>query len=457
METVHLLLVALIAVGIGPKAENLGARPPSESKLASQSAETLIGRFQQESQQTIGVDTSVTMEGFIGFDAPLSFGVGLLGVPPPKVSPVMRELVRRGLAALPALLDHLTDDRPTRLVIKGNRAIGSMQFFKAEYDPKDLDAKELPVGVNRVNAEAAWEEMFQEYRIKVGDLCFVTVGQIVNRRLNAARYQPSGMFYVNSPVRTPALAASVRADWTGLTAAEFTAHLIRDLERNEDNWYNMSVLQRLLFYDPPAGVAQAVKLLNRGVYNPKPISDLTTKLWATVDEQEREKLLDDFWSVHDESARRAVEQAVAIDSTPLAPEDIELYLEGAVFQKRAAELTARRFPEANKTPSFSQLWMRCRDQCEVVETVSADRSAEIDGAVRDLLNRTLVLSTDDAEDKISQCRLAVECAKRFVPERRWKGITRTYGKLRPDNVRAMQALLHTLAAEPSLQLTAAPQ
>ena len=253
----------------------------------------------------------------------MSFGGGLLGGPLPKISPVMRELVRRGLAAVPALLDHLSDARPTKLLVAGNHyPTGSRfggQFFNEEYDSKDFNVKKLLAGVHRINAESPGEDTFDEYRIRIGDLCYAALGQIVNRRLNAARYQQSGITYVNSPVRTPTLAAAARADWQGVTATEFTAYLVRDLERNEDNWSNMSMLQRLLFYDSPEGAAQATKLLDRGVYNHKPVSDLTKKLWATADDQEREKLLDDFWSTHDESARHAAEQAVVIDSNATHP------------------------------------------------------------------------------------------------------------------------------------------
>lgn len=451
------LAAALLAIALGLAASSLAARPPPASRLADFSTEALIGRFQQESEQTIGANTSVTMEGFIGVEAPLKFGGGLLGVPLPKVSPVMRELVRRGVSAVPALLDHLTDARPTKLLIKQKRAFGSTQFFDAEYDPRDFAANELPTGVHRINAEIEHEEPFQEYRIRVGDLCYATLGQIVNRRLNAVRYQPSGMFYVNSPVHTLALAAAARVDRGGLTATEFTAYLMRDLERNEDDWNSMSVLRRLLFYDPPAGVAQAIKLLAQGIYDPTPIVDLTTKLWATADEQEREKLLDDFWSTQDESARHAVEQAVMAASTPLTPEDIEVYPEGGAMQKRAVELAARRFPGGNKTPGSSQLWLPCREQCEVVETIAAERSAEIDTAVRDLFHRTLALRADNGEDTLSRCRLAMECAQRFVPARRWREIARAYGKLRRDDLRAMQVLLSTLAAEPAFRPPAAPR
>lgn len=69
--------------------------------------------------------------------------MGMLGPPPPKVPPQMSELVRRGPFALPELVRHLDDRRPTNFE-GGNKPSGKQigvnafmfMDFSDEYDPR---------------------------------------------------------------------------------------------------------------------------------------------------------------------------------------------------------------------------------------------------------------------------------------------------------------------------------
>jgi hypothetical protein len=65
--------------------------------------------------------------------------------------------------------------------------------------------------------------------VKVGDVCFVLIGQIVNRLLNAVRYQPTAIMMVNSPTESPELAKWVRADWGGIDDEGVKNSLLGDL------------------------------------------------------------------------------------------------------------------------------------------------------------------------------------------------------------------------------------
>jgi hypothetical protein len=120
----------------------------------------------------------------------------------------LKELVTLGADALPLLLDSLDDRTPTKVVVKHESMIGVMSF-----------ARELPV--NPVNpTEAAIrdvpdpkETIVDEYTIKVGDVCFVAIGQIVGRGYQAVRYQPTACIVLNSPTHDAKLCANVRAMW----------------------------------------------------------------------------------------------------------------------------------------------------------------------------------------------------------------------------------------------------
>lgn len=186
-------------------------------------------------------------------------------------SPELRELVRRGAAALPTLLEHVSDARPTRLVFAAPhpRQPGAQRTvtFSDVYDSRSLP-DQVAGGVN-IRALVS-SPVAQSYVVKVGDLCYLAVGQIVNRRLfvfsntNAAfdghgRYTagavwgaaPFSFRFVDSPVATPALAAAVRADWHGVDGRGLADSLRRDAAAGRGTG---GALCRLLAYDPAAGI-----------------------------------------------------------------------------------------------------------------------------------------------------------------------------------------------------------
>ena len=228
--------------------------------LGSVSTEDLIGRLQDESSEGIGTESMAWASGFMAIDDKPQFRGGILGSAKPAVSPVMRELVRRGTGALPSLIEHLSDSRPTKLTV-GKGFIG--KWFGKEYDPK------VRVPGAHPGLRLPHEDSFDSYTVKTGDLCFVAVGQIVNRQLNAVRYQPSLCLVVNSPVETPWLAAAVKADWSGLTPADHERSLEQDAVSTSNPYLPGEALKRLMFYYPDAGTALAAQLLDRPFTNPR--------------------------------------------------------------------------------------------------------------------------------------------------------------------------------------------
>jgi hypothetical protein len=184
--------------------------------------------------QSPGIYSAAVYEGFIADNTPGSFEMGVLGPPPPKVPPQMSELVRRGPLALPELIKHLDDGRPTKLEV-GNQPSGNQigvdafmfMDFSDEYDPR----------VPHWFDEAEWkrgpwpmEKAFSGlYTVKVADVCYVLIGQIVNRHLLAVRYQPSGGLIVNSPIEAPSLAEKVKTDWGNTDAENLRQSLLEDI------------------------------------------------------------------------------------------------------------------------------------------------------------------------------------------------------------------------------------
>ncbi len=143
----------------------------------------------------------------------------------------VRNVMAHGLTELPALIRHLDDKRPTKLVIgkdlRRGTATEGTQFFAEEYNPRH---QVWPMTGCIIDGSCENKRPFTKpYRVKVGDICFVLIGQIVNRELNAVRYQPTAIVMVNSPVETPALAARVRADWSGIDSEGVRNSLLADL------------------------------------------------------------------------------------------------------------------------------------------------------------------------------------------------------------------------------------
>ena len=70
--------------------------------------------------------------------------------------------------------------------------------------------------------------------MRVGDVCYALIGQIINRSLLAVRYQPSAILVVNSPLEAPDLIADIKRDWADIDANGLTASLLADARSTGD-------------------------------------------------------------------------------------------------------------------------------------------------------------------------------------------------------------------------------
>ena len=121
----------------------------------------------------------------------------------------LNELVAIGPDALPHLLESLDDQTPTRIVIDHETHFGAM-WFDREVGANPVDPAEkgvLPAAGDPMVASPG----IDSYTVKVGDVCFVAIGQIVGRGYQAVRYQPTACIVINSPTHDPKLCAEVKA------------------------------------------------------------------------------------------------------------------------------------------------------------------------------------------------------------------------------------------------------
>ena len=246
MKTV---LAALVMLGVVCAA-------PTDGVLAAQkensdiSLEALVADLALIDSPAPGLAGTATYSTFMAEDEHPAFVSGILGSPAPVVPPQMRELVRRGLTALPMLVRHLDDKRMTNLKID-NRFL-TWREFGDEYDPR------TPISHPPCDADCL-DKKFKEtrtfkgaYLVRVGDVCFVLIGQIVNRELTAVRYQPTGGLIVNSPLETRSLSERVRADWGKLDAQGHEASIRADIKAGDRMSLFWRAFTRLRFYYPNA-------------------------------------------------------------------------------------------------------------------------------------------------------------------------------------------------------------
>ncbi len=143
------------------------------------------------------------------------------------------DLVRMGPAALPVLLESLSDKRPTKLAVPdhGDGIGGVFQNIELrvplgrEQERKRIRAALGTVGRTRwfddldpdepgYELALDTEKPLKGHTVTVGDCSLAIVGQIVNRPYEPMRYQPSVITAVCSPTVEPRIAKAVRAAWS---------------------------------------------------------------------------------------------------------------------------------------------------------------------------------------------------------------------------------------------------
>jgi ankyrin repeat protein len=274
----------------------------------------------------------------------------------------MHTLVRRGAAAVPDLLAHLNDKRRTRFVIKHSHP--------------------------------------SSYTVTVGDLCYVALGQIVNRRYAILGY-PFGNASVYPVGSQPDQIANLVKEWGGLTAARHRASLLRDARKAIYVEARIEALKRLAWYHPDAQERLALKLLALPVRAAVDAQDFIEEKLLPATAKERQRLFRAFVARHGPDGREAVLRelfaslgfAEGLDSDEgcreVRPLLVELfgYKPNVRFEDRPDFLTAH----------------DAHDKAQLIgEALIHDDSRKIDRVIRDLL----VSTKDD--------RLAEACLERLV-------------------------------------------
>jgi hypothetical protein len=351
--------------------------PGPAPKPAEPTVAELIDRLTTVSEEGIGFHSTAWSSGFIALDdEEPEFGGGVLGSKKPVVSPVMQQIVRRGVDALPELIAHLTDKRDTKLVVGGG-------IMLSWYDTEYAGRRRTSFGWS-VTPTVDLPKAPTKYRIRVGDLCYVAIGQIVNRNLSCVRYQPTACMVINSPVEAPALAKAVKDDWAGLTADEHRESLVADC-LDATPYADWGAWQRIRFYYPELAEETALKLLARPLYDHSKLWDfIQNELVKEQDESKWRGLIDKYIKENGECVKEVLPFWMYWIYWDTDFGDTPKHVAG---RATAQKILAKLYPNFDRyKPAFLNA-ADLDDQSAAVEALASYSSKRIDDTVYELLQK----------------------------------------------------------------------
>jgi hypothetical protein len=224
-----------------------------------------------------GLSPTLNGEAFLPLPGQRWSHAGLLTNHRLKSSAALRALVRMGPDSLPFLLGALGDRTPTKLRLDHEGGFGAM-YLANELRGNPVNPLEARVlGLPRKRGERRREGAIQTYTVKVGDVCLVAIGQIVGRRYQAVRYQPTACIVVNSPTRDAELRKQVLAIWSSRDSARRLFDSLLLDYATEGKWkegesfnpwdvgsnLQVAAAMRLLYYFPKETAALIARRLER--------------------------------------------------------------------------------------------------------------------------------------------------------------------------------------------------
>lgn len=151
-----------------------------ESKKPGDPVEKLIDQLEYVSVQEVGYSGGNSGSTFLPLQRNDFSANGNTLNDPKGSSRALISLVKLGVKAVPSLLKHLDDDRKTKIVLK-NRYGGMFAISQDAGEKADEEGMESHSPFR----------MPKQYTVRVGDLCYVALGQIVNRDYSMVRYIPT--------------------------------------------------------------------------------------------------------------------------------------------------------------------------------------------------------------------------------------------------------------------------
>jgi ankyrin repeat protein len=300
----RLFLCAGIAATLLPVVASARAEPPA--KPAAVNIPALIDKLTEVAYGDIGYSQSVSGSIFLPLDRQGQVATALLFQGPISSSESMRDLVKQGAAAVPELLKHLDDLRPTKVTVTHEGPVGFMSISTSNIrggrrpvppGPEDEEDPYVPVEADSLN----------RYTLTVGDLCYVALGQIVNRDYFAVGYMPTAIVFVTASSHSAERRAEVRREWRGLTPEKHKASLVKDFFESPSTDARIGACKRLAYYYPEVLESLAPEMLKEPTYDEEGARKFVReKLYAAADAKERRTLFDAYVAKHGRATRHGI-------------------------------------------------------------------------------------------------------------------------------------------------------
>jgi ankyrin repeat protein len=295
---------ALLLQGVGVNAQTK-IKAQAQSKIKA-----LIDSLTEVTDGDLGYSSSASGTVFLPVDANSHPGVMLLSQTPLSQSSAMRELVQQGAVALPHLLDHLGDKRRTRLRVRSGHGFFGVSDHPTFDINKRIEAYRHMEKENEgehMNAPGGLAAGPSSHTVTVGDLCYVAVGQILNRQFSAISYIPSGNIFVHSPTYGPRLEKALTPQYRGFTAKEHRELLVADFLKPDSEERRLGAAKRLSYYYPAALDALIHQVLNQPTYDTWEISEfLHDTLYMAKDSKDAKEIFDAFLRTHNKAYSNAI-------------------------------------------------------------------------------------------------------------------------------------------------------
>lgn len=257
-----------VAVRLGKAQVVTLSRRPPVSEVEGKAVKALIASLASLDSPDFGLSATLTGQSFAPVPGQSQASTLLFTDHKIQASAALQKLVEVGPRALPFLLDALDDHTPTKLKVKHDTQFDGAMYLANELWGNPVNPVEQQVLSRRKEpAKDFPENCIDTYTVKVGDVCFVAIGQIVGRPYLCVRYQPTACVVINSPIEDAELRAEVRAIWASKDPEQHVLDsLLTDYAtegiyqgRSLDGWSVGSDLQvgaalRLLYYYPRESV-----------------------------------------------------------------------------------------------------------------------------------------------------------------------------------------------------------
>jgi hypothetical protein len=354
---------------------------------AEENVEQLIDQLAKVSKPGIGYSRYWYGTEFLPYDDTARIDASVWWAGTPSHSETLCKIVAQGAKAIPVLLKYLDDDRK----IAAKPVSGFPQLAShIEYDYNSC-VRDIPFQTVNLKTYSVYEK--NSYLLTVGDLCFIALGQIVNREFSVARFQPRNTVIISSPVHSEELQKVIREDWSNFTTDKHRHLLIEDFKNPDHEDRQIGAYLRLSFYYPEVIEPLVLNEFQQPVYKALETYQFCHNvLYKTFNSKQRKKLYDQFVREHGNQYIEGIKTLLLFDLRLLElDESGQLTPPLAKFKNHPRELLIQLFSEPKDVKSTKIAFVHARTEYErslFIRALTHDKSEKISDRVKELFLET---------------------------------------------------------------------